>query len=55
MSQPENHEQFKTHHRIDDGGWVSTIAIVAALLFYLWLGSAIVEMLAPIAPVAGGQ
>lgn len=55
MSQPENHEQFDTRHHDDAMAWVSTIAIVAALLFYLWLGSAIVEMLAPIAPVAGGQ
>jgi hypothetical protein len=35
-----------------DGGWASIIAIIAALLFYIWIGSAIIEKLAP---VAGGQ
>ncbi|MDQ4421441.1 hypothetical protein OOT33_13520 [Sphingobium sp. DEHP117] len=55
MSKPENQEQFQVDHHVDDGGWKATVAIIAALLVYLWIGSAIIEKLLPIAPVAGGQ
>jgi len=35
-----------------DGGWTTTIALVLTILFYIWLGAAIIEKLAP---VAGAQ
>ena len=52
MSRPENHDQFEVAHRESDGGWPAAIALVIAILFYLWLASAIINQLAP---VAGAQ
>jgi hypothetical protein len=52
LSRPENHQQFRDEQRASDGGWTTTIALVLAILFYIWLGAAIINMLAP---VAGAQ